>query len=407
MLAGLTVHWHIALDEIPAEQWDALSAGAEGGSPFLRLAFLRAMVDSGSATPESGWHPLLLTLRNAEGLVLAGSPMFVKDHSYGEYVFDWAWADAHDRALAAHGLHYYPKLLSAVPFSPIPGQRLLVHPGLDADTQAALRLQLLDAMRAQCETQGWSSAHALFVSDAEACLAESAGWLRRSGVQFHWKNRSGTPYTDFDDFLAGLQRDKRKKIQQERRKVKEAGIRFEVRSGPVLTEADWDFFHRCYAQTYLERGREPYLTRDFWRRASHALPDCWVMFIALQGDTPVASALLALDPLTRVAYGRYWGALAPVSCLHFEACYYQPLAWCIAHGYLRFEGGAQGEHKLARGLMPVATHSVHWLAHEGLRDAVARFLARESVGIDAYLSDLDAHAPFKLAPPHPGRDDPL
>lgn len=398
MVAGLTVHWHTDLAEIDAMQWDALTEGVEGGGPFLRLAFLRAMVDSGSACPDSGWHPLLLTVQDGQGRILAGSPLFVKEHSYGEYVFDWAWADAHDRALASQGAQYYPKLLSASPFSPIPGQRLLVRPDMPADTQVALRAQLLSAIEARCVAQGWSSAHALFVSESEAQLAERAGWLRRSGVQFHWENRAEAPYIDFEDFLASLQRDKRKKIQQERRKVREAGIEFVVRQGAELTQADWDFFYRCYAQTYLERGRQPYLTRDFWQRVSEALPEHWVLFTALQGGTPVASALLAIDPVRRVAYGRYWGAVAQVSCLHFEACYYQPLAWCIAQDYRRFEGGAQGEHKLARGLLPVATQSVHWLAHPGLRDAVARFLDRESQGIGQYLEHLDARAPFKIDP---------
>lgn len=396
MVAGLTVHWHTDLAEIDAEQWDALVAGVEGGEPFLRLAFLRAMVDSGSACPDTGWHPLLLTVQDAQGRVLAGSPLFVKEHSYGEYVFDWAWADAHDRALASQGVQYYPKLLSASPFSPIPGQRLLVRTDVSAPTQAVLRAQLLSAIEGRCVAQGWSSAHALFVSEGEAQLAADAGWLRRSGVQFHWENRAETPYADFDDFLASLQRDKRKKIQQERRKVREAGIKFEVRQGAELTQGDWDFFYRCYAQTYLERGRQPYLSRDFWARVSEALPEHWVLFTALQGGAPVASALLAIDPVRRVAYGRYWGAVAQVSCLHFEACYYQPLAWCIAQGYQRFEGGAQGEHKLARGLLPVATYSVHWLAHPGLREAVARFLDRESQGIGQYLEHLDERAPFKL-----------
>ena len=236
MVAGLTVHWHTDLAEIDAMQWDALTEGVEGGGPFLRLAFLRAMVDSGSACPDSGWHPLLLTVQDGQGRILAGSPLFVKEHSYGEYVFDWAWADAHDRALASQGAQYYPKLLSASPFSPIPGQRLLVRPDMPADTQVALRAQLLGAIEARCVAQGWSSAHALFVSEPEAQLAERAGWLRRSGVQFHWENRAEAPYIDFEDFLASLQRDKRKKIQRERRKVREAGIEFVIRQGAELTQ---------------------------------------------------------------------------------------------------------------------------------------------------------------------------
>ncbi|HYR24183.1 MAG TPA: GNAT family N-acetyltransferase, partial [Aquabacterium sp.] len=193
-------------------------------------------------------------------------------------------------------------------------------------------------------------------------------------------------------------RDKRKKIQQERRKVQEAGITFTVKAGTEIHPADWDVFYRCYAHTYQERGQQPYLTRDFWRRVSEALPAAWVLFLAHRDGHPMACALLAVDEAQRVAYGRYWGALEPVSCLHFEACYYQPLQWCIEQGLRRFEGGAQGEHKLARGLMPVPTHSVHWLAHAGLRDAVARFLTREAEGVGQYLDELDERAPFKAWP---------
>jgi uncharacterized protein len=395
MVAGLTAHWTDALKQIPAGEWDELVMSSPGGSPFLRHGLLSAMVDSGSACAETGWQPHFLTLRDKAGQIKAACPLFIKSHSYGEYVFDWAWADAHDRALAGQGLHYYPKLLSAVPFSPIPGQRLLVHPSLNATEQEAARLQMLGLLAGECQRQGWSSAHALFVSDAEAQLAESQGWLRRQGVQFHWENREPEPYFDFEDFLASMHRDKRKKISQERRKVREAGVSFEVLEGQAITEADWDFFHRCYEQTYLERGQRPYLKRRFWQDASQALPACWVLFIACKDGVRIASALLAIDPIEKVAYGRYWGALEAVSCLHFEACYYQPLSWCIANDMRRFEGGAQGEHKLTRGLLPVQTHSVHWLEHEGLRHAVSDFLMREERGITHYIQELDERSPFK------------
>jgi predicted N-acyltransferase len=395
MVPGLAVHWHDALDTIPAAQWDALLANTSGGTPFLRHGLLAAMVDSGSACADTGWQMRCLTLQDAAGVIRAACPVFLKSHSYGEYVFDWAWADAHDRALAAQGQHYYPKLLGAVPFSPIPGQRLLVHPDLPLADQQAARLTILSALTDACAAHGWSSAHVLFLSEAEADLAGAQGWLRRQGVQFHWQNREPEPYLDFEDFLAGMHRDKRKKILQERRKVRDAGITFEVLEGPAISEGDWDFFHRCYAQTYLERGQKPYLTRAFWQMAAQALPDSWVLFVASHGGTRIASALLAIDPVERVAYGRYWGALASVSCLHFEACYYQPLNWCIDQGMRRFEGGAQGEHKLTRGLLPVNTHSVHWLQHEGLRQAVSDFLLREERGISRYIDELDERSPFK------------
>jgi predicted N-acyltransferase len=395
MVAGLVTRWHEDFTTIPAAQWDALLEGVPGARPFLRHGVLQAMTDSGSACTKTGWQPHVLTLSDAEGLLVAGCPIYLKSHSYGEYVFDWSWADAHDRALARHGQRYHPKLVGAVPFSPIPGQRLLVHPRYDAAQQADIRRQMLQALSAACDEHDWSSAHLLFVSEAEVAVARELGWLVRQGVQFHWENRSPEPYVDFADFLASMTRDRRKKIQLERRKVQEAGVRFEVRQGAAIQPADWDFFHRCYAQTYLERGQRPYYTRDYWTRAAAAQPDGWALFIAHQGEIPIASALLAVDPVQRVAYGRYWGALQHVSCLHFEACYYQPLEWCIAQGMRRFEGGAQGEHKLHRGLLGVPTHSLHWLMHPGLREAVADFLLRETGGMGHYLSELEERSPFK------------
>jgi predicted N-acyltransferase len=392
---GLSVHWHDSLSEIPADQWDELAKAVSGGVPFLLHGVLSAFIDSGSACAASGWRPRFLTLRDDRGRVVAGCPAFIKSHSYGEYVFDWSWADAHDRALAPHGRRYHPKLLSAVPFSPIPGERLLVHPTASPELKALARTQLLHALRDQCESSDLSSVHVLFVSEEEARLASAEGWLIRHGMQFHWQNRSEEPYASFEDFMASLQREKRKKIQQERRKVREAGVVFEVLEGSSITADDWDFFHRCYSQTYLERGQTPYLSRDFWTRAAQAAPASWVLFIATHEGRRIAAALLAVDSVSRVAHGRYWGALAQVSCLHFEACYYQPLAWCIEQKYQRFEGGAQGEHKLTRGLLPVNTHSVHWLQHEGLRDAVDDFLKREKQGVASYIGELDERSPFK------------
>jgi predicted N-acyltransferase len=406
MVAALSAHWHAHPDEILADEWDAL-LGEAGGSPFMRHALFKAMVDSGSAAPATGWHPRMLVLRDAQGRVVAGCPAFAKDHSYGEYVFDWAWADAHDRALASQGHSYFPKLLSAVPFSPVPGPRLLVHPGLSAPDQAVARSRLLDELVGLCRQQGWSSTHVLFLPEADARLAESKGWLLRHGVQFHWRNqnpvRDGLPFGSFEDFLGSLHRDKRKKIQQERRKVRDAGVTFETKVGPAITEEDWDFFYRCYTQTYREHGQQPYLSRAFWRSVAQSLPNCWTLFVATQGGEPIAASLLAVDPVAKVAYGRYWGATTHVSCLHFEACYYQGLNWCIEQGMHRFEGGAQGEHKLARGLLPASTWSAHFLRHPGLRQALSDFLGREGQGIDHYLSELDDRKPFK--PPEPASSD--
>lgn len=399
MVPGLTAHWHADLAQIPADRWDELVLGIEGGTPFLRMGLLKAMVDSGSACRETGWEPSFLTLTDSDGRIQGACPLFLKTHSYGEYVFDWSWADAHDRALGRQGSRYYPKLLSAVPFSPIPGQRLLTRPGLNEAQRNAVRHQLLDALSARCQADGLSSAHILFLSETEADLARHQGWLVRQGVQFHWQNRSPAAFKDFDDFLASLHRDKRKKIQQERRKVREAGVTFKVLQGREIHDADWDFFAQCYAQTYHERGQQPYLSRSFWSSAAAALPDSWVLFIASQDGRKVASALLALDPQQKVAYGRYWGSMVHVPCLHFDACYYQPLAWCIDQGFRRFEGGAQGEHKMARGLLPVRTASAHWLAHPEFSRAVEDFLAREGAGMAGYLDELRERNPFKTTTP--------
>ncbi|MGE5452319.1 MAG: GNAT family N-acetyltransferase [Acidobacteriota bacterium] len=402
MVAGLTATWYPHPDEIAPDKWDALIDGVAGGTPFLRHAWLSALHRTGCASPQTGWHPRFLALENARGEIEAACPLYLKDHSWGEYVFDWAWADAYDQQLATDGQGYYPKLVSAVPFSPITGPRLLVQPHWQGAGRQARMARLLSEIADQCERHQWSSAHALFLPEDEARLAGEQGWLVRHGVQFHWQNREGQPYADFDDFLAGMQHDKRKKIKQERRKVREAGITFQVRDGQQITESDWDFFYRCYAQTYLERRQTPYLSRLFWQEVAQAMPECWALIVAsdLHG-VPLACALLAVDRQQGAVYGRYWGAVQTVSCLHFETCYYQPLQWCIEQGLLRFEGGAQGEHKLARGLLPVSTYSAHWLAHEGFRDAVARFLKREDSGMHAYLNELDERAPFKTLSPAP------
>ncbi len=369
--------------EIDSAEWNALLQAQDSATPFLRHEYLVALHASGSATASTGWQSCFIAVRRDEELV-AACPLYLKSHSYGEYVFDWAWADAYQR----HGLAYYPKLLDAVPFTPVPGTRLLARSLSD-------RRVLLRAMRHLATRQGLSSAHLLFIDepDREAALAE--GWMLRSTVQFHWTNPDDSPYPDFAAFLARLQREKRKKIQQERRRVGEAGIRFDILEGDAITHADWDFFYRCYTLTYRAHHSTPYLTRDFFQRMAETMSRHWVMFVARRGDEAVAASLIAVDPDRRVAFGRYWGCTEPVPCLHFEACYYQPLQWCIAQRYLRFEGGAQGEHKMARGLLPVQTHSAHWLAHPQFAQAVADFLAREGAGVEDYLDELNERRPFK------------
>lgn len=374
------------LTQLDAQAWDALLAAQATPSPFMRHAYLAAMQESASATPRTGWAAQFLTLWRGDTLV-AACPLYRKSHSYGEYVFDWAWANAYEE----HGLAYYPKALVAVPFTPVPGSRLLAR-------DAAAREALVRALVAWTRQKGWSSLHVLFGDAQDVAACEAAGLMLRHSVQFHWINSGaeGAGYADFDAFLASLTQEKRKKIRQERRKVAEAGIRFRALRGGEIGPAEWDFFYRCYERTYREHGNPPYLTRDFFRRMAAHMPQHWVLFLAERDGRPIACSLVGVDG--DAAYGRYWGALERVDCLHFEACYYQPIAWCIANGIARFEGGAQGEHKMARALMPVKTASAHWLAHPAFADAVEQFLAREGRGIANYLEHLEERSPFRNEP---------
>jgi hypothetical protein len=371
--------------EVDARQWDALLAEQEEPTPFMRHAYLRALHESRSAITKTGWTPRFITLWRGDELH-AACALYLKSHSYGEYVFDWAWANAYEQ----HGLDYYPKATVAVPFTPVPGSRLVAR-------NARARRALVRATLAWCRENALSSLHVLFGTEEEAQACEAAGMMLRHNVQFHWTNER---WDGFDDFLSSLSHDKRKKIRQERRKVNDAGVTFRWSRGDGISRADWDFFYRCYENTYWEHGNAPYLTRDFFLRMAKDMPQAWLLFIAERQGQPVAASLIALEERddAKVAYGRYWGALERVDCLHFEACYYQPLQWCIAHGFDRFEGGAQGEHKMARALMPVKTTSAHWLAHPAFADAVERFLEREGRGIDNYLEHLESRNPFRQSP---------
>ena len=378
---GIRVQEHPG--EIPAADWDTLLAAQDCPTPFMRHAYLLAMHDSRSAAPATGWTPRFFTLWQQEKLV-AACPLYLKTHSYGEYVFDWAWANAYNQ----HGLDYYPKALTAVPFTPVPGSRLLA----DSDQN---RDMLLQALVSWCAEEKLSSLHLLFGSPDDMAACARVELLQRQTVQFHWQNLG---WTDFDAFLGSLNQEKRKKIRQERSKVHEAGVVFRHAQGADISDADWGFFYQCYERTYLEHGNAPYLTPDFFRRMKQEMAQNWLLFIAEREGKPMAGSLIGVhtaDGANAVAYGRYWGALERVDCLHFEACYYQPLQWCIAHGVQRFEGGAQGEHKMARALLPVSTHSAHWLADPRFARAVGDFLQREGKGVDNYLEHLDERNPFK------------
>jgi uncharacterized protein len=381
--------------ELDAAQWNTLLAAQGAPSPFMRHEYLAAMERSASATPASGWTPRFVTIWR-DGKLEAGCALYLKDHSYGEYVFDWAWANAYEQ----HGLAYYPKALIAAPFTPVPGARLLARDG-------PARQALIKAVLRWCGREKLSSLHLLFGGEEDVAACAAAGLMLRHTVQFHWTNvvpDGSTSWRDFDGFLASMSHDKRKKIRQERRRVADAGVTFRWSEGRDIPAADWNFFYRCYERTYYEHGNAPYLTRDFFRSMARDMPENWLLFVAERGRKPIAASLIALgtQPVRngepeRVAYGRYWGALERVDCLHFEACYYQPLQWCIEHGYDRFEGGAQGEHKMARALMPVKTTSAHWLAHPAFADAVERFLEREGQGIGSYLEHLERRSPFRQA----------
>ncbi|MFY8104397.1 MAG: GNAT family N-acetyltransferase [Ramlibacter sp.] len=372
--------------QVPRAAWNALLA--PGASPFMRHEYLCALHESGSATPRAGWTPAFVTLWRGDTLH-AACPLYLKDHSYGEYVFDWAWANAYEQ----HALAYYPKALVGVPFTPVPGTRLLAR-------DAAARRALLQAVLRFCAQEKLSSLHLLFLGEEDRVACEAQGLMARHTVQFHWTNTE-PGYLDFDAFLAGLSQDKRKKIRQERRKVAEAGVRFRAVPGEEMSPADWDFFYRCYERTYLEHGNAPYLTRAFFGHMARDMARHWVMFVGEREGRRIACSLVAVNAAAPggVAYGRYWGALERVDCLHFEACYYQPLQWCIERGLRRFEGGAQGEHKLARALLPVRADSAHWLAHPAFADAVARFLEREGEGVERYLDDLERRSPLRAGGP--------
>jgi uncharacterized protein len=367
-----------SLAGVDAQEWNALA----GEQPFVRHEFLSALIETGCAAPRSGWRPQFILLRRA-GALAGAMTLFAKSHSYGEYVFDWAWADAHER----HGVSYYPKMLCAVPFTPVRGRRLLAPGERERRALASVALEL---------AKQTSSLHVLFAHDDEAELLRDEGMLLRRTVQFHWKNEG---YADFEAFLARLSHARRKNIRQERRRVREAGVSLRWLEGEAIGRAQWEFFHRCYRHTYAAHGSSPYLNLAFFLRVGAALPRNVAMVVAEREGRPIAAALFLVDGAT--LYGRYWGALEHVPLLHFECCYYQAIEYAIGRGLQLFEGGAQGEHKIFRGLMPVEALSAHWLADARFARAIEDYLEREGQGIARYVDELCEHTPFKQTPEEP------
>ncbi|MDF1563196.1 MAG: GNAT family N-acetyltransferase [Deltaproteobacteria bacterium] len=370
------------LSEVPAPDWDAL---VPPDDPFSEHAFLLALEESGSVGEGTGWLPRHLLLHRG-GRLVGAAPCYLKTHSYGEYIFDWAWAEAAGRA----GLPYYPKLVCAVPFTPVSGGRLLVHPEEDAQE---LRAALARGLTRLAEGEGASSVHVLFCEEAERAALAKRGYLPRTSLQYHWQNEGG--WQCFEDFLGSLRSSARKQIRRERRKAQEHGLTISLRPAAALGAREWEVLWRCYQDTGARKWGSPYLTRAFFDRLP-GLPEGRVkVALAHAGDEPVAAALLFEKG--RTLYGRYWGSLHHYDHLHFELCYYTPLEHCLTHGLSRFEAGAQGEHKIRRGLMPRETRSAHLLRHPALHEAVGRFVQEEAAALREESEWLSRHGPFHRA----------
>lgn len=371
--------FHARLSEIPAADWNAL---LPGDNPFLSHAFLSGLEEHGCLDAAHGWTPHHLGLYQ-DGRLVAAAPLYLKANSHGEYVFDWSWAHAYAR----NGLDYYPKLLCAVPYSPVTGTRLL--------GDSAFHENLVDTLHAECGRLGLSSAHANFCTETDAAaFGERDDWLPRFDWQFHWTNCG---WRDFEDFLDALKPKKRKNIRQEREHMRRAGVHCEIRRGDEIDATAWRRIHDFYTATFDEKGNYPALTLDFFRHLGQAMPDRTLAVLARCGSDLIAMALLLRSRDT--LYGRYWGCREHIPGLHFEVCYYQGIDYCIRHGLRRFEPGAQGEHKLARGFLPAMTRSFHYIADRRFRAAIGDALAREAATLRAYRRDLLEHAPYATTEP--------
>jgi predicted N-acyltransferase len=372
-----------SIAQIDARSWNALAGSAQ---PFLRHEFFLALEQSGCAAARTGWTPRHLLIEDANGVPAAAMPLFRKSHSRGEFVFDFSWAGAY----AQHGLNYYPKLLTAVPFTPVSGPRILVAPNVDgrAAAKSAVRAALDYARSEQL-----SSWHVLFPTDETAADLDRAGMILRRDCQFHWYNHG---YESFESFLATFTAEKRKKAKRERRRVAEAGIEFDTLHGGDMTAALWDIVYEFYAETFHRHGHEPYLNLDFFKRVSAAMPNELMLKVARVGAEPIAVAIFFVG--SEALYGRYWGAGGNFHSLHFEACYYQGIEYCIEKKLQRFEPGTQGEHKVPRGFVPTLTHSAHYIADARFAAAIRDYAQREARGVDNYAAAVNEHVPYHRTP---------
>jgi uncharacterized protein len=372
-----------SIAQIDAKRWNTLAGDAQ---PFLRHEFLLALEESGCATPRNGWEPQHLVVEDSSGELAAAMPLFRKSHSRGEFVFDFSWAGAY----AQQGLRYYPKLLTAVPFTPVSGPRLLL--ASQVDPKATTKL-IIRATIEHAEEESMSSWHVLFPTEDAAADLDRAGLILRRDCQFHWYNHG---YDSFESFLATFTAEKRKKAKRERRRVAEAGIEFDTLHGGDMTPSLWRTVYSFYADTFHRHGHEPYLNLDFFRRIAAAMPHQLMLKVARMGDEPIAVAIFFVG--TEALYGRYWGAGGNFHSLHFEACYYQGIEYCIEKKLQRFEPGTQGEHKVPRGFVPTLTHSAHYIADSRFAAAIRDYAQREARGVDHYAAAVQSHVPYHRAP---------
>lgn len=370
------------LSDVSAADWNALLSPDAG--PFLRYEFLSTLEETGCVGGNTGWQAAHLVLKQ-DGQLIGAMPLYLKQHSYGEFVFDWSWAQAYEQ----QGMSYYPKVLCAIPFTPVQGSRILCLP---ESNESEIQNVLIGGLKSLLRENGLSSAHILFPMTAEATALKEQGFLLRDSVQFHWHNQR---FQSFEQFLSVLTMKRRKNIRREREQVAREAIVFRHVPGEKSTDQDWEFFFDCYQNTYLEHHSSPYLSEVFFKMWAKQMPDNLHLIIAEKDGTPIAASLLVVDRLSGKVFGRYWGAKVHIPCLHFETAYYQAIEYCIAEGIQTFEGGAQGEHKMARGFLPTTIQSAHLIQDPRFAKAVAHFLEREHQGIGAYVDELAEHSPLK------------